>query len=92
MQSKSLLNYQLGYTGSVVDLEAIKPWERKCYLLGVWHVANASEPLVTSGSVVQAIRKMIREQTVSSRTCNHNWVYGLGLHNPICSECKISRD
>jgi len=65
MQSKSLLNYQLGYTGAVVDLEAIKPWERKCYLLGVWHVANASEPLVTSGGVVRAIRKMVQEQTVS---------------------------
>ena len=62
-QNKSLLNYQRGYAGVVVDLEAMKPWERKCYLLGVWHVAGAYPCYTTYGTVVRAIKNMIKDET-----------------------------
>lgn len=105
-QSKSLMNYQRGYTGVVVDLEAMKPWERKCYLLGVWHVASAIAPYVTSGSVVRAIREMVKqERPLKSRklivNCNcHEWVFdGPGKDHAhdwykcsICSYRKVFPD
>lgn len=55
-RNKALLNYQRGYAGNIVDLEAMKPLERKCYLLGVWHASICNSPLMTSLDVLQEVR------------------------------------
>jgi len=91
-QNKSLLNYQRGYTGVVVDLEAMKPWERKCYLLGVWHVASAIAPYVTSGSVVRAIRELLKQEKPCRKVCQHLWTFeckGTDGNWYKCAKCNV---
>lgn len=55
-QSKTLLSYQMGYCGQVVDLDAMTPSRRLAYCLGVGHVAAGTLPLMTGVEVRKALK------------------------------------